>query len=109
VNHVHNDYIELILETGLPGLLLMIAFILWWVQRAIVIWRAPTIDHYARAATIASAAIMLHSLVDYPLRTTSVATLFAFCVSVMVGARRRLKVEAPEDENAQRARHLSIS
>ena len=108
VNHVHNDYIELALETGLPGILLIAAFVLWWIQRVVAIWRAPTIDRFARAATIASGAIMLHSLVDFPLRTTSISALFAFCVAIMVGVRRRSTIAAPVKQNEQDARHLSI-
>jgi O-antigen ligase len=108
VNHVHNDYIELALETGLPGMLLIAAFILWWIQRTVAIWRAPAIDPYARAATIASGAILLHSLVDFPLRSTGIAALFAFCLALMVGARRRPAVELPAEGHPNGARHLSI-
>jgi O-antigen ligase len=108
VNHVHNDYIELALETGLPGMLLIAAFLLWWMQRTVAIWRAPAIDHFARAATIASGAMLLHSLVDFPLRSTGISALFAFCIALMVGVRRRTSVEVPVVENAAGARHLSI-
>ena len=41
VNHVHNDYLETVLETGLPGLLILVLFILWWVRRSVRIWRSP--------------------------------------------------------------------
>ena len=109
VNHVHNDYIEIALETGLPGIILMAAFLLWWLQRAVAVWRAPEINQLARAATIASGAIMLHSLVDFPLRTTAIASLFAFCVAIMVGMRRRPKIEASIEKGAGGARHLSIA
>ncbi len=108
VNHVHNDYIELAVETGLTGILLIVAFILWWMLRVAAIWRASAIDRFARAATIASGAILLHSLVDFPLRSTAISALFAFCVALMVGVRRRLTIEAPVEENEHGARHLSI-
>lgn len=108
VNHVHNDYIEIALETGLPGLLILAAFILWWVQRTAAIWRAPAIDPFARAATIASGAILLHSLVDFPLRSTGIAALFAFCVALMVGVRRRSPADVRAQDNPHGARHLSI-
>ena len=108
VNHVHNDYIELALETGLPGMLLIAAFLLWWMQRTVAIWRAPAIDPFARAATIASGAILLHSLVDFPLRSTGISAMFAFCVAVMVGVRRRSSVDLPTEQSEQGARHLSI-
>ena len=106
VNHVHNDYIELVLETGLAGLLLILIFLLWWAGRAIAIWRSPTIDHFARAASVASGAILAHSLVDFPLRTSAIAAVFAVCVALMAGPRRRVKVEQGALESEQGARHL---
>ncbi len=108
VNHVHNDYIELVLETGLAGLLLILIFLLWWLGRAIAIWRAPIIDHFARAATIASAAMLAHSLVDFPLRTSAIAAVFAMTVALMAGPRRREKVAKVSSQGEQGARHLSI-
>lgn len=108
VNHVHNDYIELVLETGLAGLLLILAFLLWWIGRAIAIWRAPIVDHFARAATVASAAILTHSLVDFPLRTSAIAAVFAMSVALMAGPRRRERAVQVRSQGEQGARHLSI-
>ena len=107
VNHVHNDYIELVLETGLAGLLLILLFLLWWAGQAIAIWRAPVIDHFARAASVASGAILVHSMVDFPLRTSAIAAVFAMCVALMAGSRLRLKGRASAG-NAQGARHLTV-
>ena len=109
VNHVHNDYIELALETGLAGMLLILVFLLWWTGRVIAIWRAPMIDHFARAATVASGAILAHSLVDFPIRTSAIAAVFAMSVALMAGPRRRVNVEKVTPQGAQGARHLSIN
>ncbi len=108
VNHVHNDYIELVLETGLAGLLLILVFLLWWVGRAIAIWRAPIVDHFARAATIASAAMLIHSLVDFPLRTSAIAAVLAMTIALMAGPRRRERIAKVSSQGEIGARHLSI-
>lgn len=108
VNHVHNDFIELVIETGLAGMLLILAFLLWWTGRTIAIWRAPISDQFARAATIASGAILAHSLVDFPLRTSAIAAVFAMSLALMAGPRRRANVERVAPEGAAGARHLSI-
>lgn len=108
VNHVHNDYIELVMETGLPGLLLIVALLLWWVGRTIAVWQAPIVHRYARAATIASGAILAHSLVDFPLRTSAIAALFAVCVSLMAGPKLRTRVVPAAQAPREGARHLSI-
>jgi O-antigen ligase len=105
VNHVHGDYIELALETGVPGLLVLMIFLLWWVVRVIAVWRAEKPDYFARAATIASAAILAHSVVDYPLRTAAISALFAICVALMAEPRPRTR-QSGEQGRAD-ARHLS--
>src|SRR5688572_13424116 len=46
VNHAHSDYIEIIMETGIPGILLLAAFFFWWASRAVPIWRAGAVDRY---------------------------------------------------------------
>ena len=106
MNHVHGDYIEVALETGLPGVLLIALFLLWWARRAVGIWRADEPDYYARAATIASAAMLVHSIVDYPLRTAAMGAFFAVCCALMAEprARERSRKKQAEDDGP---RHLS--
>lgn len=114
INHVHNDYIEIVLETGLPGLVLLMFFLLWWVGRAVAVWRAPTIEYFGRAATIASGAILAHSVVDFPLRTSSIAVLFAMCLALMAGPRRKThddhvkRDDSIHERGDSSARHLSV-
>lgn len=107
VNHVHSDFIEILLETGVAGLILLGLFLVWWIARLGAIWRSPNVDQFARAATIASAAILAHSLVDYPLRTSAISAIFAMCLALMVQPRRGTTVEPAQGE--QKARHLSVS
>ena len=106
MNHVHSDLIELILETGVPGVLLILLLLYWWGRRTVSIWRAEEPDYFARAATIASAAILAHSLVDYPLRTAGIGALFAMCLALMAEPRARAQKRKAEPSAAQ-ARHLS--
>lgn len=106
MNHAHSDLIELILETGVPGVLLILLFLYWWSRRTLSIWRAEEPDYFARAATIASAAIIAHSLVDYPLRTAGISAMFAMCCALMAEPRARAQHRKSEPSAAQ-ARHLS--
>lgn len=107
MNHVHGDYIELALETGVPGLLLVLLFLLWWGRRTYAVWRAEEADYFARAATIASAAILAHSLVDYPLRTAAISALFAMCCALMAEPRAKARRSSRRQEEKPAARHLS--
>jgi O-antigen ligase len=87
VNHAHDDYVELAVETGLPGLVLLGAFLLWWAKAVWAAWRRTSPDPYALAASVASAAVLLHSLVDFPLRTSAIAATFALCLVLLVRQR----------------------
>lgn len=101
VNHAHNDYLEWILETGALGLLLLAAFFAWWGWQSFRVWRSPVSSPFAKAATIASAAILAHSIVDYPLRSPAIAVLFAACLAIIALHERRGRV--------QDVKHVSIA
>lgn len=101
VNHVHNDYLELLLELGVPGLLLMLAFLGWFVLQTIRVWKSPFATLFGKAATIAAAAMLAHSLVDYPLRTTALAVLFGACLGMMA--------QSPRQSRSDEARHIKIA
>ncbi|MES2904965.1 MAG: O-antigen ligase family protein [Pseudomonadota bacterium] len=106
VNHAHNDFLELALEGGIPAILLMILFLVWWGARVYAIWRSPNAAEFGRAACIASAAILLHSVVDYPLRTAAIAVIFAMAIALMADpARRRQQVRLAE---LRPTRHLTL-
>ncbi|MCY7280409.1 MAG: O-antigen ligase family protein [Sphingomonas bacterium] len=106
VNHAHSDYMELAVEGGIPAMVLMLLFLAWWGSRAFAIWRSPNAVELARAASIASAAILLHSLVDYPLRTAAIATSMAMALALMADpGGRRHKVRLAE---LRPTRHLTL-
>ncbi|WP_230772507.1 O-antigen ligase family protein [Sphingomonas sp. Leaf4] len=77
VNHAHSDYAELLLDHGVVGMVLIVAAWLWWLRRA----RSGS----GEAALIALAIMLLHSLVDYPLRTAAIATIAAFAAALASG------------------------
>jgi O-antigen ligase len=84
VNHAHNDYLELLLELGVAAVLLLILFVAWYVRRAVVVWRSDEAGYsFARAGSVAVAIILLHSLVDYPIRTAAIAAVFALSLALM--------------------------
>jgi O-antigen ligase len=89
-NHAHDDLLELWLETGIMGLLLLAAFLFWFGKNAVAAWRKSTAVSsefdiaLIRAATIVIALILLHSLVDYPLRTDAMMAIFAFSCALLV-------------------------
>jgi putative inorganic carbon (hco3(-)) transporter len=84
VNHAHNDLLELAIETGAAGLIVLVTFVWWFGRRAITIWNADRGGNpVALSATLGIAAVLTHSLVDYPLRTAAVSSLIALCMVIM--------------------------
>jgi len=83
VNHAHNDYLEFALELGLAGIVLMVLFLGWWIGAAAKVWMSPMSTPFGRAATIASAVILAHSIVDYPLRTSAIAAIFGVAIALI--------------------------
>ena len=92
-NHAHNDYLELVLETGYVGAALMAAFVIWFLVRATRIWTGRGGD-MAAASTLIVVVLMAHSLVEYPLRTEALAVLFAFACSTIAVWRPETRTPA---------------
>lgn len=106
INHAHNDYLELTLELGVAGVLLLVLFISWWVVRSTQIWSSNLSSPFDRAATIASAAILAHSIVDFPLRTAAIAAVFAMCIAMISRFHRREMPSEAADSGG--LRHVTI-
>jgi O-antigen ligase len=82
-NQAHNDIVQLVLEGGAPAALLLLGFVLWWGLATFRAWRAAP-SAQALAARAGSAVILLcllASIVDYPLRTSLMLSLF--CVAAV--------------------------
>jgi O-antigen ligase len=109
VNDAHNDYLQVLLEGGIAAALLMILALVWWIRSSVRVW-ASAHSLFARAASIASGVVILHSVVDYPARTTAIAAVFACCLALL--ARNPVEpVETPqrdEDLELRPSRHLRI-
>ena len=106
VNHAHNDYLEIAVEAGLPGLLLLAGFLVWWVAAAVACWRSEA-GSMARAGTIATAVILAHSLVDYPLRVSAIAAVFAMGLGLML-TRTKVAAVRRETDTLRPSRHLQV-
>lgn len=80
LNHAHNDWLELYLTAGLPGLLLLLVALAAFARAAVtVFFRQNEITRnvlFGRLAVTVLAIFALGSVGDYPLRTPSLACIF---------------------------------
>lgn len=90
VNHAHNDWLEVPLEGGLPAMACIAAFLGWFAWAGRRAWSRgapPRLNTgLARASSIAISLILLHSVVDYPLRSIAVMSLFAVACALLLPA-----------------------
>lgn len=105
VIHAHNDYVELALELGIAGVVLVALFLAWWGQAIWRAWKRSDVSPFAFAAAIASATILLHSLVEFPLRTAAMSACFAMCLGLLADRRQPPRKEAGD---LRPTRHIVI-
>lgn len=90
VNRAHSDFLESFLEIGIVAPIIVLGFFVWWSYRASRVWhhdvsRPNLVDaSLRRAASIVVLLPLAHSIFDYPLRTISLMTVFAFAVALMI-------------------------
>jgi O-antigen ligase len=98
LNQAHNEPLQLALEGGITALLLLLLFLLWWI-RAVVRTVRPRPSAPRRALGMAMAAVtlilMLSSLVDYPLRTPLLSSLFALACIELIRSKGRASSSHP--------------
>lgn len=86
-NHAHNDLLELAIEAGLPGMLLLLALAGWVVWKSVIAWRSGNMHQsairHARLGSILLVMILVGSIFDYPLRTPFFSAMFAVFLSWM--------------------------
>ncbi len=97
-NHAHNDFLELVFEGGIAAAILIALFLIAFFKRIIETVHWPL--HYACALSILF--LLLHSLVDYPLRTMAISISFCLMLALLFhrGMQRdEVMPESSEDED----------
>lgn len=106
-NRAHNDYLEFALEAGVLALAMMCLFLMWMLYSCGKIWRSkPSLLTHdvamTRATTIVIGLILLHSIVDYPLRTGAISALFAFACGIIAFPPQERVFERSKSEGQRR-------
>ena len=84
LNHAHNDYLELIVEAGLPGAIVLFVIIMVIAWRMLAVARDRARDRGPALAGFAMLALLAaHSLVDYPVRSDAIAAVAGVAIGLL--------------------------
>src|SRR5262249_25707725 len=89
VNRAHNDWLETWLEGGLASAAVVCALVACYLFLAYKSWRTANPNFlvaYARAGSICVGLLLIHSILDYPLRTTALMVMVAISCAFMLRA-----------------------
>ena len=100
INRAHNDFAELWLEGGFLAASIAAAFIALLFLASLRLWAEPPplgpLDlALARAGALIVWLLLAHSLVDYPLRTSAMASVLAFAAALALMPRGTRPDSAP--------------
>ncbi|GGD49759.1 hypothetical protein GCM10011411_06960 [Aurantiacibacter arachoides] len=90
LNQAHNDWVQVIIEGGLPGVLIVAAALVLIVLSTVRTWRERRTAKVGGAldtrwlGLFTIVMIILHSAVDYPLRTPSLMMVAAIAIALLV-------------------------
>lgn len=74
INRAHNDYVELFLEIGIFAVILAAGYLGALVRQGYTLMKSR--NGFATSCILALCVLMLHSLVDYPMRNASLMIIF---------------------------------
>lgn len=88
VEHAHNDYLQMLSDGGIVGLTFVLVFIYFLFRSTIGTIRG-TNDRFRRSAAVGALAgcfgVMVHSFVDFPLRTNANMFFFLLLAVLAIG------------------------
>jgi phosphoglycerol transferase MdoB-like AlkP superfamily enzyme len=94
VNQAHDDWLDLWLTGGAPAIVLAAGFLAWLAVSTVRLWsrgdpEGRVLDlALAQAASIVIVLLLVHSALDYPLRTAALSVVFAIACAYLVPRRR---------------------
>lgn len=111
LNHAHNEILEVLVEAGLAGVILLAAAAMaigarfWSLIRA----KRATDTGLALGGLAMLTLMLLHSLVDYPLRMHTLAAIAGLAVALFVAPPQRRDAPKPQEGARQRRKGFATS
>lgn len=82
----HNEYLQVLMETGASGMLVLLVALGWLLLRMKDVWYdrgTASTDNFRKMALLGILACVFHSIVDYPIRTPALASLLALYIAIV--------------------------
>lgn len=100
-NHAHNDFLEIVLDAGLLGLLLLSAGLLWWAGASLRVWRKSGSEYaLPKLGSAILLLIIIASAFDYPARTPIImATMILAALWLSEGKARSSSPLPAQDQH----------
>ncbi len=110
VEQAHNDYLQIMADAGIIGLVIGIAFLILFFREGLRNIRVQNVSRrgIAVGAFAGCSAILIHSLFDFVLHITAISVLFLALMAILVASGRKLD-ETNEFDIPQRKRRRAAS
>jgi O-antigen ligase len=111
VEQAHNDYLQIVADAGIVGLIIGGAFLFLFFKEGIRNSRRHNTFRrgIAIGAFVGCTAVLIHSLFDFVLHTTAVSLMFLALMAMMITAGRQYKDDVTEFDKQDRKHHRSGS
>lgn len=97
-NEAHNDPLQVVIEGGLAGILLAAAYLFLWARWSWRAWARPSsASPLPQLGSVVTSLCMIASVVDYPLRTPTLACVFVLATAWLASARGRRVLTGSDD------------
>lgn len=111
VEQSHNDYLQVLSDAGLIGLIVGGLFLFWFFREGIRNSRRHNTFRrgIAVGAFVGCSAVLVHSLFDFVLHITAISVLFLTLLAMLVASGRRFEDDIKEFDEIRSKRRRSAS
>lgn len=110
VEQAHNDYLQVLADAGIAGLLIGGAFLYWFFRTGLK--NVKVSNSYRRGVAVGAFAgcfaILVHSLFDFVLHTTAVSILFLMLLAMIVASGHKYEDDIADEEPHKRKRRTKL-
>lgn len=106
-NHAHSDWVEVVLDGGIAGAVLLVSALGWILTATVRAWRRDEKDKtLARIGSVILFMIMLASVVDYPARTPMIMSVVVIAALWLHNFSASTRSAAPSNTGPERTHEL---